>query len=76
MRSFTKNPNSLSVISVVPIEKTPILDDRRAPVPKFNRKLERSLRTIFEEQRNGFEGLLRYDNFRYIDRLMFESPEG
>jgi len=73
---LTKNPNHLSAISVAGKERGSLLGTRIPQVPKFNKKIEKGLKNLFTEHQSGFGALLRYDNNKFIDRLMFESQEG
>lgn len=43
--------------------------------PNINRKLSKLIRGILIEQEMGFQGLLRIDNYKFIDKIMYEMGD-
>jgi vacuolar protein-sorting-associated protein 4 len=43
--------------------------------PNMNRKLSKLIRGILIEQEMGFQGLLRIDNYKFIDKIMYDSGD-
>ena len=70
-----KNPNPLSAISNVKPERRGLVE----PVisrTSLNKKLERGLKNLLDDQKSGFQSLLSKGSLKFIDRVMFDPGEG
>lgn len=74
-RFASPNPESISVLRTA--ERSSYLEEiPPMPVqPNINRKLSKLIRGILIEQEMGFQGLLRIDNYKFIDKIMYEMGD-
>lgn len=73
------HPDTLSALRSVQIERTSLLEEVPPPLlslkPSMNKRLSKLIRNLVIDQSMGFQGLLRIDSMKVVDKIMCDRSD-